>query len=101
VLHLPNNIICGLDGEVKWWTESEAQPGGYYQHICGLIDVPDGGTGKLLRLQVPYCVMRLIFFEGLKNQVSTFCMSVDGFHNFWSTFVSLAHDSKICSESRL
>ena len=22
-----------LDGEVDWWTESEAQPGGYYQHV--------------------------------------------------------------------
>ena len=23
-----------VNGKVDWWTESEAQPGGYYQHIC-------------------------------------------------------------------
>ena len=25
-----------MDGCVDWWTESEAQPGGYYQHIYNM-----------------------------------------------------------------
>jgi hypothetical protein len=60
-------IICGLDGEVKWWTESQAQPGGYYQHICGLVEAPEGG--RLLRLKV--LCHEINIFLILKNHGST------------------------------
>ena len=35
---------------MQWWTESEAQPGGYYQKICRLEEAPQGG--KILQLKV-------------------------------------------------
>ncbi len=27
------------------------------------------------------------FFEGLENQINTFCIGADGFYNFWSSLV--------------
>lgn len=54
-----------LDGEVDWWTESEAQPGGYYQHVYQM-DKDDDGNWIL-----PLQMLRLVVVTPLQRTNAT------------------------------